>query len=129
MPTPPAFKGPAPTSAIAVPAGEAWWKAFNDATPDDLETQAIAANPDIQIAVAHVDQTDAVRRSVHSAQLPMVMAGVSVSRNREAQQRPNNGNTNGKAATFNDVQLPLTPQLRDRCLGTHSPYGAVGDSL
>jgi multidrug efflux system outer membrane protein len=38
----------------------------------------------------------------------MVMAGVSVSRNREVQQRPNNGNTNGKAATFNDVQLPLT---------------------
>jgi multidrug efflux system outer membrane protein len=108
MPTPPAFKEPAPASAIAVPAGDAWWKVFNDAKLDDLETQAIAANPDIQIAVAHVDQADAVRRSVHSAQLPTVMAGASVSRNREAQQRPNNGNTNGRAATFNDVQLPLT---------------------
>jgi multidrug efflux system outer membrane protein len=105
---PPAFKEPAPASAIAVPAGDAWWKVFNDATLDDLETQAIAANPDIQIAVAHVDQADAVRRSVHSVQLPTVMAGAAVSRNREAQQRPNNGNTNGKAATFNDVQLPLT---------------------
>jgi multidrug efflux system outer membrane protein len=108
MPTPPAFKEPAPASAIAVPAGDAWWKVFNDAKLDDLETQAIAANPDIQIAVAHVDQADAVRRSVHSAQLPTVMAGAFVSRNREAQQRPNNGNTNGRAATFNDVQLPLT---------------------
>jgi multidrug efflux system outer membrane protein len=108
VPTPPAFKEPSPASSLAVPAGDAWWKVFNDSTLDDLETQAIAANPDIQIAVAHVDQADAVRRSVHSAQLPTVMAGASVSRNREAQQRPNNGNTNGKAATFNDVQLPLT---------------------
>ena len=56
VPTPPAFKEPAPALAIAVPAGAAWWKVFNDATLDDLETQAIAANPDIQIAVAHVDR-------------------------------------------------------------------------
>ena len=27
-------------------------------------------------------------------------------RTREAQNRPNNGNTNGRAATFNDFQLP-----------------------
>ncbi len=107
-PTPPAYKEPAPASAIAVPAGAAWWKVFNDATLDDLEKQAIAANPDIQIAVAHVDQADAVRRSVHSAQLPTVTAGASASRNREAQQRPNNGNTNGHAATYNDFQLPLS---------------------
>src|SRR6202049_3693212 len=57
-PAPPAYKEPAPASAIVVPAGEAWWKVFNDATLDDLETQAVAANPDIQIAVAHVDQAD-----------------------------------------------------------------------
>ncbi|WP_064742698.1 efflux transporter outer membrane subunit [Edaphobacter aggregans] len=108
VPAPPSYKEPAPASTIAVPAGETWWKVFNDATLDELEKQAIAANPDIQIAVAHVDQADAVRRSVHSAQLPTVTAGASVSRNREAQQRPNNGNTYGHAATYNDFQLPLS---------------------
>ena len=107
-PTPPAYKEPAPASAITVPAGEAWWKVFNDATLDDLEKQAVDANPDVQIAVAHVDQADAVRRSVHSAQLPTVAAGSSASRNREAQQRPNNGNTNGHAATYNDFQAFLS---------------------
>src|SRR5260370_12145398 len=107
-PTPPAFKEPAPASPIAVPAGAAWWKVFNDATLDDLEKQAIDANPDVQIAVAHVDQADAVRRSVHSAQLPTVAAGSSASRNREAQQRPNNGNTSGRAATYNDFQAFLS---------------------
>ena len=108
VPAPPAYQEPASTSALAVPAGDAWWEVFNDATLNDLEKQAVGANPDIQIAVAHVDQADAVRRSVHSAQLPTVAAGVSVSRNREAQQRPNNGNTNGHAATYNDFQLPLS---------------------
>jgi multidrug efflux system outer membrane protein len=107
-PAPPAYKEPAPAPAIAVPAGDAWWRVFNDGTLDDLEGQAIAANPDIQIAVAHVDQADAVRRSVHSAQLPTVAAGSSASRNREAQQRPNNGNTNGHAATYNDFQTFLS---------------------
>src|SRR5258707_13087457 len=106
-PATPAYKEPAPASAIAVPAGAAWWKVFNDATLDDLEQQAIAANPDIQIAVAHVDQADAAWRSVHSAQLPTITAGASAARTREAQQRPNNGNTNGHAATFHDFQLPL----------------------
>jgi multidrug efflux system outer membrane protein len=108
VPAPPAYKEPAPAPASSVPARTDWWTVFNDATLNDLETQAIAANQDIQIAVAHVDQADAVRRSVHSAQLPTVAAGVSVSRNREAQQRPNNGNTSGRAATYNDLQLPLS---------------------
>src|SRR5258707_3210024 len=107
-PAPPAYKESAPASAVAVPTGAAWWKVFNDATLNDLEQQAIAANPDIQIAVAHVDQADAARRSVHSAQLPTVAAGSSASRKREAQQRPNNGNPNGQAATFNDFQAFLS---------------------
>src|ERR1700731_2912896 len=89
-PAPPAYKEPAPASAIPVPAGAAWWKVFNDATLDDLEQQAIAANPDIQIAVAHVDQADGARRAVHSAQLPTVTAGASAARTRVAQQRPLN---------------------------------------
>ena len=108
VPAPPAYKEPAPAPASSVRAGTDWWNVFNDATLNDLETQAIAANQDILIAVAHVDQADAVRRSVHSAQLPTVAAGASFSRNREAQQRPNNGNTNGHAATYNDLQLPLS---------------------
>src|SRR5882762_4506966 len=102
VPAPPAYKEPAPAPTSSVPARTDWWTVFNDTTLNNLETQAIAANQDIQIAVAHVDQADAVRRSVHSAQLPTVAAGSSASRNREAQQRPNNGNTNGHAATFND---------------------------
>src|SRR3984893_6598626 len=38
---------------------------------------------------------------------PTLNLGSSASRTREAQNRPNNGNTNGRAATFNDFQFPL----------------------
>jgi outer membrane protein, multidrug efflux system len=108
VPTAPAYKESSPQSASALPAGDSWWKVFNDSTLDDLESQAVAANPDIKIAVAHVDQADAVRRSVHSSQLPSVTANPSLSRTREAQLRPNNGNTNGHAATYNDFQIPIS---------------------
>jgi multidrug efflux system outer membrane protein len=107
VPAPPAYKEPAPQPDTAVLAGTDWWTVFHDATLNDLEAQAVAANQDIQIAVTRVDQSDAVRRSIRSAQLPTVTANPSVARSREAQDRPNNGNTNGKAATYNDIQLPL----------------------
>jgi multidrug efflux system outer membrane protein len=107
VPAPPAYKEPAPQPGTPTLAGTDWWTVFNDATLNDLEKQAVAANQDIQIAVTHVDQADAIRRSIRSAQLPTVTADPSVSRTREAQDRPNNGNTNGNAATYNDIQLPL----------------------
>ena len=107
VPAPPAYKEPASQPEAPVVAGSDWWTVFHDATLNDLEKQAVAANQDIQIAVAHVDQADATRRSIRSAQLPTVTADPSIGRTREAQQRPNNGNTNGKASTYNDIQLPL----------------------
>jgi multidrug efflux system outer membrane protein len=108
VPTAPAYKEATPKSTLALPVGDSWWKVFNDSILDDLERQAVAANPDIQIAVAHVDQADAARRIVHSSQLPAITANPSASRTREAQQRPNNGNTGGLAATYNDFQLPVS---------------------
>ena len=118
-PAPPAYKESAPASAIAVPAGEAWWKVFNDATLDDLEKQANDANPDIQIAVAHVDQADAVLRSVHSAQLPTVTAGSVASRNREAQQRP----------TMATLMAKLPPTTISRFFSVSATRSMPGDGF
>jgi outer membrane protein, multidrug efflux system len=109
-PVPPAFKEvnpePQPTGPTAI-AYRDWWKVFHDPALDDLEKQADAANRDIKIAVAHVDEAVAATHSARSYLLPTIGADPSVSRNREAQNRPNNGNTNGHAATYNDIQLPL----------------------
>jgi outer membrane protein, multidrug efflux system len=84
-----------------------WWLVFNDSTLNQLESDADAANQDIRVAVARVDQAEAAARYSRSFLSPTLSIGASASRTREAQNRPNNGNTNGRAATYNDFQLPL----------------------
>jgi outer membrane protein, multidrug efflux system len=108
-PVPPAFTEPAaptPAGPNAIAYGD-WWKVFHDPLLDNLETQADAANKDIKIAIAHVDEASASTSIARSFLFPTVGAAPSVTRFREAQDRPNNGNTFGKAATQNDIQLPL----------------------
>ena len=111
VPVPPAFteqSQPAPaTAGTPAIAHHDWWSVFHDPVLNDMESQADAANKDIKIAIAHVDEATAATKSAHSYQLPTIAAEPNVSRNREAQNRPNNGNTYGKAATYNDIQLPL----------------------
>src|ERR1700733_6686820 len=111
VPVAPAFTEPVqPAAATAGPPAIGYhdgWKVFHDPLLDGLETQADAANKDIKIAVAHVDEATAAVKSAHSYLLPTIAAEPTVSRNREAQDRPNDGNTQGLAATYNDIQLPL----------------------
>ena len=109
--TAPAYQEPhAEAAATPVPdiACSDWWTVFNDPVLDNLENQAADANRDIRIAVAHVDQADAMARSVHSSQLPAIGAAPSISRTREAQNSPGNVTRPGPAATYNDLLLPLT---------------------
>jgi multidrug efflux system outer membrane protein len=84
-----------------------WWKVFHDPALDAMEMQADVANKDIKLAIAHVDEAAAATKSAHSYLLPAIAAVPNVSRTREAQNRPNNGNTQGLAATYTDIQLPL----------------------
>jgi multidrug efflux system outer membrane protein len=84
-----------------------WWMVFNDPQLDHLEQQADAANQDVKAAIARVDQAQAYLKASRSYLFPTIAAGGSASRNREAQNRPNNGNTNGRAATYNDFQVSM----------------------
>jgi multidrug efflux system outer membrane protein len=110
-PMPPQFKesaGQATEGGGTPPIAYAdWWRVFNDSVLDRLERDAVAANQDIRVAVARVDQAEAAARYAHSFLSPTVSLGTSASRTREAQDRPNNGNTGGLAATYNDFQVPL----------------------
>ena len=109
VPPPPAFaEQHADGSAAQPPSPKDWWIIFNDPVLNELEVRTIKANLDIGVAVAQVDQADAQRRLVRSGEFPSVAAQPSYGRPRDAQDRPNNGNTNGQAATYNDLQLPLT---------------------
>ena len=110
-PVPTQFKeGGAPDSGTPDIAYSDWWRVFNDPELDRLEKEADAANQDIKLAVARVDQAEAGAKYARSFLFPTVSLGASASRTREAQNRPNTGNTPGNtggvAATFNDFQLP-----------------------
>src|SRR5712672_143719 len=83
-----------------------WWRVFHDPDLARLETDADAANQDIRLAMARVDQAAAGSKYARSFLFPAISIGAGASRTREAQNRPNNGNTHGLAATFNDFQLP-----------------------
>src|SRR6202790_5444003 len=106
-PVPGQFKeGGTPDSGTSDIAYSDWWRVFNDSEVARLETDADAANQDIQLAVARVEQAEAGAKYARSFLFPTISLGAGAGRTREAQNRPNNGNTNGRAATFNDFQLP-----------------------
>jgi multidrug efflux system outer membrane protein len=106
-PVPQSFKeGGTPGSGTPDIAYSDWWRVFSDPALDRLEREADAANQDIKLAVARVDQAEAGAKYARSFLFPTISLGASASRTREAQSRPNNGNTGGLAATFNDFQLP-----------------------
>jgi outer membrane protein, multidrug efflux system len=106
-PVPPQFKeGGTPDPGTPDIAYSDWWRVFKDPELSRLETEADAANQDIKLAVARVEQAEAGARYARSFLFPTISIGAAASRTREAQNRPNNGNTGGKSATFNDFQLP-----------------------
>jgi outer membrane protein, multidrug efflux system len=109
VPSAPQFKeGASPNSGKQSPiAYSNWWLVFRDEELNHLEQQTDSANQDVQAAVARVDQAQEYLKASHSYLFPTVSAGGSASRNREAQNRPNNGNTGGHAATYNDFQLSI----------------------
>jgi multidrug efflux system outer membrane protein len=105
-PVPANFKeGGAPDPGTPDIAYSDWWRVFNDPELSRLETEADAANQDIKLAVGRVDQAEAGAKYARSFLFPTISLGAGASRTREAMNRPNNGNTNGLAATFNDFQL------------------------
>jgi len=111
VPVPPSFDYAAPSDSavttVAALSQQDWWAVFHDPVLDALESQASTANKEIRIAIAHFDESQALVRTATSQRMPTVSIDASVFREREAQDRPNNGETNNQARTFNDVQIPL----------------------
>src|SRR5712671_1395236 len=106
-PVPPQFKeGGTPDSGTPDIAYSDWWRVFKDPELARLETEADAANQDIKLAVGRVEQAEAGAKYARSFLFPTISLGAGASRTREAQNRPNNGNTGSRAATYNDFQVP-----------------------
>lgn len=71
-----------------LPADETWWRAFRDATLDDLQSQVDAANPTLAAAIASNDIEQARAQAALSGLLPHADATGHVTANRQSNNRP-----------------------------------------
>ena len=55
-----------------------WWQQFEDPVLDDLVNSTLAANHDVRIAVARLDQARAIFADVRNDRFPVVTAGADV---------------------------------------------------
>ena len=73
---------PVPPAQDAAPLAEDWWKLYGDATLDSLVEGARQNNVDVRLAVARVQEAEAVLREARAAFFPDVTGAYSYTRNR-----------------------------------------------
>lgn len=78
------YAEPAPAAAapLAVPAD--WWRLYGDATLDRLVSSGLEKNTDIRIAVARIEEAEAVLREANAMFFPLVEAGAGAGRSRSS---------------------------------------------
>lgn len=70
------------TAPLAVPAD--WWRLYGDATLDKLVILGLERNSDIRIAVARIEEAEAVLREVNATYFPLIDAGAAAGRSRSS---------------------------------------------
>ena len=71
-------------ATATLPDVPAWWRAFGDAELDALVLEGLAANHDLRIATARVEEFAAAVEATHAQGLPQVGYGASAGRERSA---------------------------------------------
>jgi len=72
----------APGDQPSVAVNAEWWKLFQDPVLDDLMARAMANNTDLQLAVARVEEADALMRQADASLLPQLDVNASDTRSR-----------------------------------------------
>jgi multidrug efflux system outer membrane protein len=110
-PVPAAYSGETNIWKVAEPKANLprgnWWEIFGDAELNRLETNAAAANQDLQAAVAVYQQARAFVDISRSGYFPHVNAVPSFTRERDSANRPINGFSSGIPDTYNTFTVPL----------------------
>jgi NodT family efflux transporter outer membrane factor (OMF) lipoprotein len=91
---PPAFKEQGPwTQATPSDAIDraGWWRIYKDQALDQLEARIEGANPTLAEAVARYDQARAFAAEANANLYPQVSGNLSVTRNRQSDNRPTRG--------------------------------------
>ena len=69
-------------AATPAPAPDRWWTLYGDATLDQLVSEALARNADIELAVARVAEAEANLREAGATMFPEIDVGAAASRSR-----------------------------------------------
>ncbi len=86
-----------------------WWTLFHDEELDGLETDLLAANQTLKVAVAHFDQARATAAVQNATLFPTVNVGPTAGRERYSGTRPSETTVPVVApVTQNDYVLPFT---------------------
>jgi len=92
-------------NALAGPAEARWWTLFGDQKLDSLVDRAIAANTDLRVATARVQEARELRRAATSGLFPVVDGNASATRRRASENLGPRGQTsrssNGDKITNN----------------------------
>jgi multidrug efflux system outer membrane protein len=86
---------------------EGWWRVFNDPVLDGLESQAVAASPNLRAARARFDEALAAARVSESALYPSLSVDATASRQRYSANRQTEFPSTRFAYTTNSFDLPL----------------------
>jgi len=86
MALPAAYPDPDAAPAQAEPLAPRWWQDFGDARLDELVAAARAANSDLRLAAARVQEAEGLAREAGAAYYPEVLAGASAVRNRVSRE-------------------------------------------
>jgi multidrug efflux system outer membrane protein len=97
-------EGEAP-GATQVPIAARWWELYGDATLNGLVATALERNPDVRLAVARIEEADAVLREAGATFLPEIDAGVNANRSRVS---AGTAFPNPPPLIRNDVRLALS---------------------
>ncbi|OIR04525.1 outer membrane protein OprM precursor [mine drainage metagenome] len=94
-----------------------WWALYNDQVLDDLVSKALQNNTDIKLAVARIEEADAVAREVGAALLPQVDLNMAGSRTRVTEAGANpifggNPRNNFKAQLGTSFEIDFWGKLR-----------------
>ncbi|MGZ5082931.1 MAG: efflux transporter outer membrane subunit [Usitatibacter sp.] len=112
----PDYSRPAIDLPAAYPSGEAgaeavpgvaekWWTLYGDATLDELVASALQRSPDVELAVARIEEANAQLREANAAFLPEIDLGGNATRSRVS---AGTAFPNPPPLVRNDVRLQLT---------------------
>ena len=85
-----------------------WWQAFDEPTLDELEQGLARSNPDLQAAVARLDEARAVALNARSEEFPALAADGSATRERSSANSSLASLLGHKASTYDDFATGLS---------------------